>query len=72
MLTLTASSLSIVRSISFLITELLTAEELFLVLVLVQAVMLFALLLLIRSSLLMLTTKLARLLVPSSLTGSCR
>jgi hypothetical protein len=71
-LALTASGLSTVRSVSFLVTELPTAEELFLVLVLVQAVVLFALLLLMRSSLLMLTTELARLLVPSSLTGSCR
>ena len=71
-LTLTAFSLSTVRSVSFLIKELLTAEELLLVLVLVQVVVLFALLLLVQSSLLMLTTKLARLLVPSSLTRSCK
>jgi hypothetical protein len=58
-LALTAFGLSTVRSVSFPVTELLTAEELFLVLVLVRAVVLFAPLLLMRSSLLMLTTELA-------------
>lgn len=71
-LALTASGLSTVRRVSFLVTELPTAEELFPVLVLVWAVVPFVLLLLMRSSLLMLTPKLARLLVPSSPTRICR